>query len=70
MFALISGIIEKKKTLSIFICPNRTVDSFGHFEDVLPFCNEKNSKASFKKKNENNWKHKYDYLYVYFFKRK
>ena len=49
----------EKETLSTFVCLNRTFDSFGHFEHVLPFCNGKNSKISFKniKKYVSHWKH-------------
>ena len=56
----------KKEILSNFICPNRIFIIFGHFENVLPFCNGKTSKLNFKniKKYENHWKHKYIYLYV------
>ena len=49
----------EKETPSTFVCLNRIFDSFGHFGHVLPFCNGKNSKISFKniKKYVSHWKH-------------
>ena len=38
----------KKETLSTFIYPNKIFDIFGHFGQVLPFYNRKNSKINFK----------------------
>ena len=54
---------KKRYSQSLFF-PIEIFDFFGHFGQVLLFCNEKNTKINFKniKKYENYWKNKYDYL--------